>query len=335
MHWLEAHWYRLSPLHLALWPLSLIFGALAAIRRRLYEKQYFTSTKLRVPVIVVGNINVGGTGKTPCVIWLAGKLLDRGYKPGIITRGYAGSSRVPQRAAIDGDPAAIGDEALLLARRCACPVWAGRSRVAAAQALLAAHPDCDVIISDDGLQHYALDRDIELVVLDGERGYGNGMLLPAGPLREPVSRLHDVDALIINGGTLFPPSILPSAVPAFDMRLEGETFYQLRDGGRNASSKDFTDKPVHAMAAIGNPRRFFNRLHDLGISFTPHVFPDHHAYTAADCAFDTGAAVIMTEKDAVKCERLAADDADWWALRVDAEIDQALGDLILHKIGKK
>jgi tetraacyldisaccharide 4'-kinase len=262
-------------------------------------------------------------------------LLDRGYKPGIITRGYAGSARVPQCAAADGDPAVIGDEALLLARRCACPVWAGRSRVAAAQALLAAHPDCDVIISDDGLQHYALDRDIELVVLDGERGYGNGMLLPAGPLREPVSRLHDIDALIINGGTLFPPATLPSAVPAFDMSLEGETFYQLRDGGRSANSKDFMDKPVHAMAAIGNPRRFFNRLHDLGISFTPHVFPDHHAYTTADCAFDTGAAVIMTEKDAVKCERLAAKDANWWALRVDAVIDPALSDLILHKIGKQ
>ena len=335
MRWLEQYWYRLSPLHLALWPLSLLFAALAAARRLLYRTGLFASSHVGVPVIVVGNINVGGTGKTPCVIWLAQWLLDRGYKPGIVTRGYGGSARDAQRATPDGDPAAIGDEAVLLARRCQCPVWVASTRVAAARALLAAHPQCNVIISDDGLQHYAMKRDVELVVLDGERGCGNGMLLPAGPLREPVQRLASVDAIVINGGAAFPLDMLPSGVPTFDMHLAGEIFYALRDPRREAGPGHFAGHPVHAVAAIGNPQRFFNSLHDHGISCISHAFADHHAYTPADCAFGADAAVIMTEKDAVKCERLAGENANWWALRVDAAVDPALGELILQKIGKK
>lgn len=335
MHWLESYWYRLSPLHLVLWPLSVLFGALAALRRGLYRARVLARTRLRVPVIIVGNINAGGTGKTPCVIWLVRWLLDHGYSPGVISRGYGGTAHTARSVAADSDPADVGDEAVLLARRCACPVWIGASRVAAAQALLAAHPQCTVLVSDDGLQHYALERAVELVVLDGERGCGNGMLLPAGPLREPLDRLAEVDALIINGGAAFPLEVLPSKVPAFDMRLDGATFYALRAPGQNVAADHFERLSVRAIAAIGNPQRFFNRLHELGISFTARAFPDHHAYTAADCAFGAKTAVIMTEKDAVKCERLAGEHDSWWALRVDATIDERLGDLILHKIGKK
>ena len=335
MHRLEAYWYRLSPLHLVLWPLSVVFGALAALRRFLYRAGLLASARVGVPVIVVGNINVGGTGKTPCVIWLAAWLLDHGFKPGIIARGYRGNARAPRPVTAASDPGAVGDEAVLLARRCACPVWVGNARVAAAQALLAAQPQCDVIISDDGLQHYALERDVELVVIDGERGCGNGMLLPAGPLREPVTRLARVDALVINGGTLFPQAILPSAVPAFDMRLEGATFYALRAPQQEVGPAHFAEQAVRAVAAIGNPQRFFNRLHELGITFTARAFPDHHAYTPADCAVGAQTAVIMTEKDAVKCERLAGAGDHWWALRVDAVMDPGLGDLIQHKIGRK
>ncbi len=335
MTWLEAHWYRLSPLHLALWPLSMLFGAVAAARRFCYRHGIFKSAAPGVPVVIVGNINVGGTGKTPCVIWLVRWLQDHGYKPGVVTRGYGGSAHQPQRAAPDGDPAAIGDEAVLLARRCACPVWIARARVDAARALLAAHPECNVIVSDDGLQHYALQRSVEIVVLDGERGCGNGMLLPAGPLRESLRRLESVDALVVNGGAVFPPGMLPSGVPQFDMRLAGETFQALRDDGREAGAAHFANVNVHAIAAIGYPQRFFNHLHELGMSFTPHPFPDHHPYAAADCAFGANTAVIMTEKDAVKCERLPVDNANWWALRVDAEIDRALGELVLQKIGKR
>ena len=195
------------------------------------------------------------------------------------------------------------------------------------------HPECNVIISDDGLQHYALKRDIELVVLDGERGCGNGMLLPAGPLREPLRRLENVNALVINGGAAFALEPLPSGVPAFDMRLEGSAFHDVRDARRVVGADHFAKLSVCAVAAIGNPQRFFNTLHELGISFTARAFPDHHAYTADDCAAGTHAALIMTEKDAVKCERLNGEN--WWVLRVDAAIDPALGDLILHKIGQK
>ncbi len=335
MRWLEAYWYRLAPLHLVLWPLSLVFGVIASVRRLLYRRGLLASVRLRVPVVVVGNINVGGTGKTPCVIWLVSWLLEHGFNPAVISRGYRGTSREPRSVTPDSDPAIVGDEAVLLARRCKCPVWVGKSRAAAGQALLSAHATCDVLISDDGLQHYALERDIEVVVLDGERGGGNGMLLPAGPLREPMRRLAEVDALIINGGAVFPPGVLPADVPVFDMRLDGETFYALRAPHQEVGPDHFNGSDVRAVAAIGNPQRFFNRLHDFGITFTAHAFPDHHVFSPADCAFDAKTIVLMTEKDAVKCERLARESDCWWALRVDAAMDPALGELILHKLGKR
>lgn len=332
MRWLEPYWYRLSPLHLLLWPLSIVFAALAALRRVLYRRGTLAVTRLPVPVIVVGNISVGGTGKTPVVIWLVRLLRERGWRPGVVCRGYRGSARGPMRAAPDGDCHLVGDEAILLARRSACPVWTGIKRAAAAHALLAAHPECNVIISDDGLQHYAMARDFEITVIDGERGFGNGMLLPAGPLREPLRRLEMVDALVLNGSTLFPRELLPSTVPAFDMTLGGSIFCALLNSQQRAGPERFAGQQVHAVAAIGNPQRFFNHLRGLGISILAHPFPDHHIFARADLAFDHNTAVIMTEKDAVKCERLC--DENFWVLPVAAEIDPALGGLILQKIGK-
>ena len=332
MRWLEPYWYRISSLHLALWPMSMLFAVLAAARRVVYRIGVFPTTRVKVPVVVVGNISVGGTGKTPCVIWLAQWLTEHGRTPGIVTRGYGGSARVPMRATATSDAHITGDEAVLLARRCTCPVWVGRNRAAAAQELLAAHPACDVIISDDGLQHYALARDVELAVIDGERGCGNGMLLPAGPLREPLYRLQRVHALIINGGPLFPLEMLPDGVPAFEMQVEGNTFINIRDPRQEAGPGQFATQEVHGAAAIGNPQRFFSHLRKLGVTFTAHAFPDHHVYTAADCAFGPNAAVIMTEKDAVKCRRIAGEN--WWALRISAVPDPELGDFILRRIVK-
>jgi tetraacyldisaccharide 4'-kinase len=332
MRWLERYWYRVSTFHLLLWPLSLLFAALAALRRLLYRSGLLAVTHLRVPVIVVGNISVGGTGKTPLVIRLAQLLREHGYKPGIVCRGYGGSVNAPQHAMAGSNPHLVGDEAVLLARRSDCPVWVGARRTAAARALLAAHPDCDVIVSDDGLQHYALGRDVELAVIDGERGFGNGMLLPAGPLREPVRRLKRVAALVINGAALFPREILPHEVATFDMSMSGRTFYNLLNPQRQAGPERFAGQHVHAVAAIGNPQRFFSHLQQLGLSFVAHPFPDHHAFEAADFAFSDSEAVIMTEKDAVKCERLG--NENFWALQVDAAIDPALGELVLHKLGK-
>ncbi len=332
MHWLERNWYRISPLHLLLWPLSLLFAAFAALRRLLYRGGVIATARLPVPVIVVGNICVGGTGKTPLVIRLAQLLLESGFKPGIVCRGYGGSARAPRRALADADPRLVGDEALLLARRSSCPVWVGVKRVAAAHALLAAHPECNIIISDDGLQHYALARDVEIAVVDGERGFGNGMLLPAGPLREPLRRLDSVDALVVNGAALFPRGTLPHEAPAFEMNLGGRTFYDLLNPRQQTGPEHFARQRVHAVAAIGNPQRFFNHLRELGISFVAHPFPDHYAFDASDFAFGGDAAVIMTEKDAVKCERFCSEN--FWALQVDAEVDPALGRLILRKLGK-
>jgi tetraacyldisaccharide 4'-kinase len=332
MRWLEPYWYCISPLHLVLWPLSLAFAALAASRRLLYRAGMLAVTRLPVPVIVAGNISVGGTGKTPFVIWLAQLLRERGYHPGIVCRGYGGSARTPQRATAGSDPSVVGDEAVLLARRCGCPVWTGAKRAAAARALLAAHPECDAVISDDGLQHYALARDVEIAVIDGERGFGNGMLLPAGPLREPLQRLARVDALVVNGAALFPRALLPFDVPTFEMTLGGSTFYDLLNPARQAGPEHFARQRVHAVSGIGNPRRFFNHLRELGISFTGRPFPDHHAFEAADFAGADADAVLMTEKDAVKCERFGSEK--FWALRIDAEVDLALGELILRKLGK-
>ncbi len=330
MRWLEQHWYRISPLHLVLWPSSVLFTGLVALRRLLYRSGALAVTRLPVPVIVVGNISVGGTGKTPLVIWLAHLLRERGYRPGVVCRGYGGSAHGPQRATLGSDPREVGDEATLLARRCACPVWIGARRAAAAHALLAAHPECNVLISDDGLQHYALARDVEIAVIDGARGFGNGMLLPAGPLREPQRRLARCDALVVNGAALFRRDALPSGVPQYDMTLQGRIFYDLLRPAQQAGPERFARQRVHGVAAIGNPHHFFNHLRELGLSFTAHPFPDHHAFRASDLAFTDADAVLMTEKDAVKCE--AFSPGNFWALRVDAKVDLDLGELILRKL---
>jgi len=322
VHWLERHWYRITPLHLILFPLSLLFRALVALRRILYSIRMLPSYKLPVPVIVVGNISVGGTGKTPLTLALAQQLVERGRHPLIVSRGYGGAAQRPQQVDADGDAQQVGDEPLLMARRKLCPVWIGKDRAAAAQAALHAHPQCDVVLCDDGLQHYRMQRDVEVAVVDGERRFGNGFMLPAGPLREPAARLQNVDAVVANGGE-------PSA-DQYAMRLSGEIFYNLLEPGKTAAAEHFRLLNNHAVAGIGHPQRFFSHLQSLGIPCTPHAFPDHHPYSRADLAFADCGAILLTEKDAVKCAAFA--DARYWVLRVDAQIDPALVDHILRKI---
>lgn len=324
MRVLEHFWYRVRPAHVVLFPLSLLYGAVVAVRRALFRRGWLRSERLPVPVIVVGNISVGGTGKTPLVVWLADLLQEAGFHPGIVTRGYGGTQRL-QEVRPDSDPAAAGDEPVLLARRSDVPVFAGRKRAEAARALLNAYPCCDVIISDDGLQHYALARDIETVVVDGERKFGNGWLLPAGPLREPVRRLTSVDAIVVNGGEL-----AQTRAPQYRMGLKGESFRNLLNPGVVASPGDLRGKTLHAIAGIGNPRRFFAWLQQLGLQFRAHPFPDHFAFGADDLLFAGGDTVLMTEKDAVKCGAFAREN--WWYLPIEAEVDPALGNLILAKL---
>jgi len=319
---LERHWSRITPLSLALLPLSLLFCLLVQVRRLLYRLSLLPIEKIPVPVIVVGNITVGGTGKTPLVIWLAQILAQAGNRQGIVTRGYRGESPVWPVAVTATTPARIaGDEAVLLARRCSCPVMAGPDRAASARQLAA--QGCNVILSDDGLQHYRLARDLEIAVIDGSRRFGNGLCLPAGPLREPLSRLGSV-ALRVTNGT--------PATGEIGMCLEVTGFSNLAGTAAPVTAEHFSSR-VHAVAGIGNPERFFTTLRELGLSIVPHAFPDHYAYRPEDLEFGDDRPVIMTEKDAVKCETFAK--PNYWVLTVSAQPANDLAERILQHLKEK
>ena len=328
---------RRGALALALLPLSWLFASLAALRRWLFRHGALRQERMAVPLIVIGNITVGGSGKTPVVLWLAQVLRDRGFHPGIISRGYGGSAEAPRVVLASDAAALVGDEPLLLARRSGCPVWIARRRVAAARALLAAHPECDVLIADDGLQHYRLARDFEIAVMD-ERGVGNGWFLPAGPLREPLSRLAGVDAIVLNGGKCPAQGALPQSVPWYPMKLFGTAFHRLDAPADVCSVAELRGKRLHAIAGIGNPQRFFDHLRRLGLEFIAHPFPDHHRFRAADLEFPDADALLMTEKDAVKCDAMRLQQAR--VLRVDAQVSADVSgrhrpdliDLVLEKL---
>lgn len=314
----ERHWNRITPVSLALLPVGIVFCALAMLRRLAYRIGILRSILLQRPVIVVGNITVGGTGKTPLTIWLVGFLREQGYHPGIVTRGYRGLSKTwPVEVTASTSPAVAGDEAVLLARRAACPVMAGPDRAESARRLI--EQGCDVVVSDDGLQHYRLQRNIEIAVIDGMRRLGNGLCLPAGPLREPAARLRSVDLAIVNGS---------ARTNEIGMDLGGETFYSLSAPERKISLNDLRKGPVHAVAGIGNPERFFASLRNLGLEAIPHSFPDHHAFRESDLGFNDDFPVILTEKDAVKCEGFAK--PNHWVVAVSAEPAPEFGERLSH-----
>lgn len=327
--WLTRQWFqrRRTPALWLLQPLAWLYGVLAERRRRRTQP-----VALPVPVIVIGNLIVGGAGKTPLTLALAEALRARGWQPGIVSRGY-GSDRHEVRA-VDAasTPDSVGDEPLLLARRSGVPVFVGRDRVAAGQALLAAHPAVDVVLCDDGLQHYRLQRQVELAVFD-QRGIGNGALLPAGPLREPLSRLARVDAVVGNGGLPQLPGSPP--VPGFVMSLQPGRLYRLSDPACQVAAGELGQrgKPLFALAGIGHPERFFATLAGLGLRVETRAFPDHHAYRPEDLAFAGDGLLLMTEKDAVKCAAIAGQvAAECWVLPVSAELPPALIDLIVEKL---
>lgn len=329
-NWIARQWQGTTPWHALLIPLSWVFGLVAALRRQLYRRGILRALKLPVPVIVIGNINAGGTGKTPLVAWLAQALVAGGWHPGVISRGYGGSTHIPQQVGIHSDAAHVGDEPVLLANMLKCPVWVGRDRHAAGRALLLAHPQVDVLISDDGLQHYRLARAVEIAVVDGTRGFGNGRLLPAGPLREPVASLNAVDAIVVHQPEAAQLN-LPAMPPVYSMRLEGACFVNLADPTRSVSATDFAGQEIHAIAGIGYPQRFFDRIAALGIQAQYHAFPDHHAYRSADLAYS--GQILMTSKDAVKCSAFGTQNM--WVLPVQASIQPDLIGLVLTKLGKR
>ena len=324
------HWSRLSARSALLLPLSWLYWLAVTLRRLAFRLGWAKVERIGVPVVVIGNVTVGGTGKTPLTIWLVLYLMTQGWRPGVVSRGYGGSAadeRVCEPVSAHSDPARVGDEPVLIAQRTPAPVWVGVDRAFAARALLREHPECDVVVTDDGLQHYRLGRDVEVAVADTSLGFGNRQMLPSGPLREPVGRLRTVDALVVNGAAGIDAPVPRTA--QFEMRIAATRVYRLDDPSISISAESLRGTRLHAVAGIGHPDRFFRLLDTLGLSFAEHPFPDHHHFVAADLEFD-GEPVILTEKDAVKCRRFA--QAHHWVLAVEAQVDPAFGELLLARL---
>ncbi len=314
------HWSGRTALSTLLMPLAWLYGLLIALRKGLRVLGFLRQHRLAVPVLVVGNFTVGGTGKTPLTLWLVQVLAAAGFRPGIVSRGYGGTARSPVAVWPDSLAHVCGDEPLLLARESGCPVWVGRKRAEAAEALLAANTQVNLIVLDDGLQHSALARDFEIAVHD-ERGVGNARLLPAGPLREPV---RSVDAIVCNGAVC--------AQGEYAMRLMPRDLADLASG-RVVHLQDLVGLKLHAAAGIGNPGRFFATLRAMGLTFVEHPFPDHHAYVSGDFDFEDCDAVLVTAKDAVKSGVVAAArGVRLIVLRVVADVDPALASLVLDRV---
>lgn len=326
--WLTRLWYReaagLSPLQ----PLASLYGLVVGIRRRAYARGLLKSSAAGKPVIVVGNLTVGGTGKTPLVAWLAEQLSASGLKVGIVSRGYGRSNRAPEVVHVDSDWRNVGDEPLLLRRMTGCETVVALDRVAGARKLVAL--GADVVICDDGLQHLRLARDCEIVVVDGARGFGNGRLLPAGPLREPVCRIQAADIVVINGVAEH-RSLPPGG--AVRMALFGAEAQRVDGLGGAQPLKQLRGQRVHAIAGIGNPGRFFRDLRSWGIDVIEHPFPDHHPFSASDLTFDDDLPVLMTQKDAVRCRSLA--HARLWYVPVVASFEDGEAHELLRRIVQK
>ena len=335
---LTRNWLRRGPLACALWPLSLVFRLLSGVRVALFKAGVLKSSRLPVPVVVVGNIYIGGTGKTPLTIWLVQALQAAGMRPGVISRGFGSAEQGAREVTAASTPAQVGDEPLLIKQRTGAPVMVGRDRAATGRALLAAHPEVDILLTDDGLQHYKLRRDVEIILFDG-RGAGNGWLLPAGPLREPVSRSRDFT--VINAPQLTPAlaasvgASVGAAAPV-QMTLAGDVAEQLRDRSQRRTLAELAAQPglrVAAAAGIGNPARFFGMLKAAGLHIIELPLPDHHDFQDRPFAGLEADLILMTEKDAVKCAQIEelSDDPRLWVVPVTARIDRALADQIVEK----
>lgn len=306
-----------------LWPFSLLYRAIVFFRHKLYQLQIINVTKFTKLVIVVGNITVGGTGKTPLVIAVVQFLQTQGWRPGVISRGYGGKLRhYPCQVYPQSNPREVGDEPLLIARNTGCPVIVDPNRCRGVKALFL-KKNCNIVVSDDGLQHLALGRDIEIAVIDGQRRFGNGFCLPAGPLREPISRLKTVDIRVSKG---------KASPNEFSMQLVPDYFYQLISPDNKKDADYFVGKQLHAVAGLGNPEQFFNSLRCLGLTITEHPFPDHHFFKPRDLDYGKNAIIFMTEKDAVKCRGLM--DARLWSLKTKTQLDNAFFNALLNRINQ-
>jgi len=299
-----------------LWPVSVVFRLLVSLRRTLYKAGLLSSWRSPVPVVVIGNITVGGAGKTPLVIAFSELLTERGYRVGIVTRGYGGTTNDATAVATpDSDPSVVGDEPVLLASRTGLPVVVSANRVAAVKHLIATF-DIECVLCDDGLQHYALQRDLEVAVVDSVYRLGNCFVLPAGPLREPVGRLDTVDMTVYSGNNRSVPDYLPG------YSLAGSNFVSVNDSGNVVPVASFSGKTVHAVAGIASPQNFYESLRANSINVVQHEFPDHAAYKRSDLLFNDELPVVMTEKDMVKCSRFEIPNC--WYVPVAALLDDSV-----------
>lgn len=313
--------YSKSLVSLLLLPLSAVFLLISFIRKTLYQFNFLKSFKLKIPVIVVGNITSGGTGKTPLIIYLANELKKNGYRPGIISRGYGSKSEGVMEVSQKSDVAEAGDEPMLIQKHTHLPVFVSKDRVLAAKALVKKYAKTDVILSDDGIQHYRLRRDLEVLVIDGTRKFGNGYLLPAGPLREFRSKLKTVDAIVCNHKKVIDGSYL--------MKYKGHLLINLKTN-KKIHLNNLSLKNIHAIAGIGNPDRFFDYLKTYNILFSSSAFQDHYKFSKKDFRDMNDKNIIMTEKDAVKCQQFSRNN--FWYLPVIAEVDSKFTDVILKKL---
>lgn len=322
--WLEEVWYDRQRPPLVLIPLSWIYRLTIVIRSACYAWGLLPVDRVPVPVIVIGNLTVGGTGKTPLTVWVVQRLVRSGFNPGIVSRGYGGKARQwPQPVFPDSDYRVVGDEALIVSKRTGCPMAVAANRVAAVKYLLQNH-HCDIIISDDGIQHYALSRDIEIAVIDSQRRFGNGYCLPAGPLREPLSRLQTVALTIVNG---------QANANETSMQMHGQLAVNMEDESVKKKLSDFNGQKFHAIAGIGNPNRFFGHLSEIGLNFDKRQFPDHHVYNGTDIHYNDTLPIVMTEKDAVKCQAFM--DKRYWYVPVEAVVDEKFENDLMTLLAEK
>jgi tetraacyldisaccharide 4'-kinase len=335
MKWSDLYWHRITPLHFILWPLSLLFSLLMALRRFCYWLDLFPTTRLPIPVIVIDSITVEDSGKTPLVIWLVNFLKSRGLRPGIITQGFTDNPGEPVAAKATSDPAIVGSKPLLLVQRCGkdCPIWVGYDRIAVAHALLAANPDCNILINDDGLQYHRLQRDMEIAVVDfSEQNFGNGLMLPAGPLRDSLKRLNNANAIVMNSATKQQLNI-KDQTSIHNMKLMKDTFYNLMNPDSRVGPSAFSNKRLHAISDLDNAQWFFDHLNFLRLSAKCHTFKKNHRFLKQDIQIPAAEAILMTEEDAIQCYPFAKENL--WALPVDIVIDTRLQEVTINKIREK